>query len=95
MSSSTQEYPSAMAPQPPAPLRWQSWPVRDDAVRAALMVVGLLALGVTVRWLTGQTHLAVLAVLAVTLIVGVIYALVNIVVDVVHALLDPRVAENL
>jgi peptide/nickel transport system permease protein len=35
------------------------------------------------------------AVLAVTLIVGVVYALVNIVVDVVHALLDPRVAENL
>jgi peptide/nickel transport system permease protein len=35
------------------------------------------------------------AVLAVTLIVGVIYALVNIAVDVVHALLDPRVAENL
>lgn len=35
------------------------------------------------------------AVLAVTLIVGVIYAVVNIVVDVVHALLDPRVAENL
>lgn len=35
------------------------------------------------------------AVLAVTLIVGVIYALVNIVVDVVHALLDPRVAESL
>jgi peptide/nickel transport system permease protein len=35
------------------------------------------------------------AVLAVTLIVGVIYALVNIAVDVVHALLDPRVAENM
>jgi peptide/nickel transport system permease protein len=35
------------------------------------------------------------AVLAVTLMVGVIYALVNIVVDVVHAMLDPRVAENL
>jgi peptide/nickel transport system permease protein len=35
------------------------------------------------------------AVLAVTLIVGVIYALVNIVVDVVHALLDPRVAESM
>ena len=33
--------------------------------------------------------------LAVTLIVGVIYALVNIVVDVVHAWLDPRVAEKL
>jgi peptide/nickel transport system permease protein len=35
------------------------------------------------------------AVLAVTLVVGVIYALVNILVDVVHALLDPRVAEHL
>ena len=35
------------------------------------------------------------AVLAVTLVVGVIYALVNIIVDVVHAMLDPRVAETL
>jgi peptide/nickel transport system permease protein len=35
------------------------------------------------------------AVLAVTLVVGVIYAIVNIVVDVVHAMLDPRVAETL
>ena len=29
--------------------------------------------------------------LAVTLLVGVIYAVVNILVDVVHGLLDPRV----
>jgi peptide/nickel transport system permease protein len=35
------------------------------------------------------------AILAVTLVIGVIYALVNIAVDVVHALIDPRVAENL
>lgn len=35
------------------------------------------------------------AVLAVTLVVGVIYALVNLLVDVVHAMLDPRVAEHL
>lgn len=35
------------------------------------------------------------AVLAVTLVVGVIYAVVNILVDVVHALLDPRVAETM
>ncbi len=34
------------------------------------------------------------AILAVTLVVGVIYALVNLVVDIVHALLDPRVAEE-
>lgn len=35
------------------------------------------------------------AILAVTLVVGVIYAVVNIAVDVTHALLDPRVAESL
>jgi peptide/nickel transport system permease protein len=35
------------------------------------------------------------AVLAVTLVVGLIYAVVNILVDVLHAWLDPRVAESL
>jgi len=35
------------------------------------------------------------AILAVTLVVGVIYAIVNIAVDIAHALLDPRVAESL
>lgn len=35
------------------------------------------------------------AILAVTLVVGLIYAVVNILVDVVQALLDPRVAETL
>ena len=35
------------------------------------------------------------AILAVTLVVGLIYSIVNILVDVVHAWLDPRVAEKL
>lgn len=35
------------------------------------------------------------AILAVTLLVGVVYAVVNILVDVVHGLVDPRVAEQL
>jgi peptide/nickel transport system permease protein len=35
------------------------------------------------------------AILAVTLLVGVVYALVNIVVDVIHGVVDPRVAEQL
>jgi peptide/nickel transport system permease protein len=35
------------------------------------------------------------AILAVTLMVGVVYALVNILVDIVHGLVDPRVAEQL
>ncbi len=35
------------------------------------------------------------AVLAVTLFVGVVYAIVNVLVDMVHAALDPRVAEQL
>ena len=32
--------------------------------------------------------------LAVTLLIGVIYALVNILVDVVHGLIDPRLREQ-
>jgi peptide/nickel transport system permease protein len=35
------------------------------------------------------------AILAVTLLVGVVYALVNILVDLIHGLVDPRVAEQL
>lgn len=35
------------------------------------------------------------ALLAVTLVVGVIYAVVNVIVDVVQALIDPRVAEQM
>ncbi len=35
------------------------------------------------------------AVLAVTLVIGFVYGVVNIVVDVVHGLLDPRVAERM
>jgi peptide/nickel transport system permease protein len=35
------------------------------------------------------------AILAVTLLVGLVYAIVNIVVDVLHAVIDPRVAEQL
>ena len=34
------------------------------------------------------------AILAVTLLVGIVYALVNIAVDVVHGIIDPRVAEQ-
>jgi peptide/nickel transport system permease protein len=32
--------------------------------------------------------------LAVTLLIGVVYALVNILVDVVHGLIDPRLREQ-
>ncbi|MEM0906022.1 MAG: ABC transporter permease [Pseudomonadota bacterium] len=35
------------------------------------------------------------AILAVTLVIGVIYGIVNICVDVIHGLLDPRVAETM
>lgn len=35
------------------------------------------------------------AILAVTLVVGLIYAIVNIVVDLVHGLIDPRIAEQM
>ena len=44
-----------------APLRWQSWPLRDDPIRALLVTAGLGAVGLLVRWITGEWHLAALA----------------------------------
>jgi len=44
-----------------APLRWQCWPLRDDALRSAMVLGGLLGVGLLVRWITGQTHLALAA----------------------------------
>ncbi len=43
------------------PLRWQCWPLRDDALRSALLLAGLAAVGLLVYWLTGQSHTALVA----------------------------------
>ncbi len=38
--------------------------MRDDTVRASSLVVGLLVGAVLIRWLSGQTYLALMAVIA-------------------------------
>lgn len=83
--------------------------LRNSVVAATtqigLLFGGLIAGAVAIEWIfdwPGLGSYAVQAIytsdykaiLAVTLVVGVIYALVNLAVDVVLALLDPRVAES-
>jgi len=53
---------AASGPQgPPLSMRWRSWPLREDVPRAVIVVMGLVAAWVVVRWVTGQTHLALMA----------------------------------
>lgn len=49
---------------PPAPIRWQSWPARNSALRTSLVVIGLLATALVIYGLCGQMYLAVLALAA-------------------------------
>lgn len=84
--------------------------LRNSVVAATtqigLLFGGLIAGAVAIEWIfdwPGLGSYAVQAIytsdykaiLAVTLVVGVVYALVNLAVDIVLALLDPRVAESL
>ena len=79
---------------------------RLPATQVGLLFGGLIAGAVAIEWIfdwPGLGSYAVQAIytsdykaiLAVTLVVGVIYALVNLAVDIVLALLDPRIAETL
>ena len=66
MSEPSQERPEGQDPALP-PLRWCSWPLRESWSRSLLVVIALLIGGLLVRWLTGQTYLAVAASLALVL----------------------------
>jgi len=46
----------------PPSVQWRSWPVRERMAAASMVVGGLVAAGLLVRWITGQTHLALVAV---------------------------------
>jgi hypothetical protein len=49
--------------QPPAPIRWLSWPARDNAAVTSLVVVGLLAAAVVICMFSGRLVLAFLVIL--------------------------------
>jgi len=46
---------------PPPAMAWQSWPLRDEPVWGAAILVGVAAVGLFVRWTTGRLPLAILA----------------------------------
>ncbi|MHC4403075.1 MAG: hypothetical protein ACYTG0_25725 [Planctomycetota bacterium] len=47
--------------EPPPPIQWRSWPLSENVPVAAMVVIGLLAVGLGVGWMTGRMHLALLA----------------------------------
>jgi hypothetical protein len=67
MSSPVDPLELPMPPAPPPPLQWRSWPLRENVPGAILVFGGLVGAGAGVRWVTGQTHLALLAVAVLAL----------------------------
>jgi len=63
MSSTTEQNASPPEP-PPVPIRWRSWPLRDDMPRSSAVLAGLLAAGLLAGWLSGRAYLALLAMAA-------------------------------
>lgn len=55
-----------LRPAPPA-VRWRSWPLVETPWRAFAALIVLVAIAVATRWVTGQPHLAGLAVSAIIL----------------------------
>jgi hypothetical protein len=49
---------------PPATIRWRSWPAAEHLRRTGLVALALLTATVVVRWSTGRTILALLALAA-------------------------------
>ena len=62
MPSSEQVQPTP--PEPPPPIRWRSWPVRDEPGRGLLVTIGLVTLTVAIGWLSGEVYLALAALAA-------------------------------
>jgi hypothetical protein len=61
------EYGSAWADEPPPLVRWWSCPVRDNILSALVVLAGLTAAGMGVHAATGRLHLALFAVLVLTM----------------------------
>jgi hypothetical protein len=61
------EYGSAWSDEPPPLVRWWSCPIRESVLGACLVLAGLAAAGVAVDAVTGRVHLALFAVLALSM----------------------------
>jgi hypothetical protein len=67
MSSGSKRREALWTDNPPPTLSWRCWPLGEQAVGTAIVLVCLAAVGVGVHWLTSQIHLAVLAVAVLAL----------------------------
>jgi hypothetical protein len=61
------EQPPPLLREPPPPIRWRSWPVRDHASRGLVVGVGLLIAAVGVGWASGKAYLGLLALAALAM----------------------------
>jgi len=59
--STLSQYESSSAEGPPPSVQWRSWPLGESFLGTATVLLGLVGAGVGVGWITGQTHLALLA----------------------------------
>jgi len=60
--SGSQRFDLSDPPEPPPSIQWRSWPLAESFLAATMVLIGLLAAGAGIRWITAQTHLALLAV---------------------------------
>ncbi len=58
------EQPPTTQSEPPPPIRWRSWPVRDDALQGLAVVTGLLLVAAVVGGVSGKVYLGLLALAA-------------------------------
>ena len=61
MRSSREKAHPGSADEPPPLVRWWSWPLHERLLTGMVVVAGILTSGVGVWWLTGKTHLGLLA----------------------------------
>lgn len=67
--SSAPQPPDESWPEDPLPVRWRSWPLRDNLLCGSMVVATLMGAGAAVHGITSKVHLGLLvtAVLAVAL----------------------------
>ena len=62
VSFASDEFESTESRAAPPSIQWRVWPLAESLPAAVLVSAGLLGGGAAVRWVTGQTHLALVAV---------------------------------
>lgn len=65
--STSHTHPMSDRLDPPPSIRWRSWPLRDSPGQTLLIALGLAVAVLAVRWASGYTHLALVALVVLLL----------------------------